>query len=92
MQVWELVSHDFDHRHVIRTNSTFRKLDWFQSSDGSKHPLHWVCYKLISINRLFTFDKTLPLELANIQSAPGGKVNILAGHSIGHSKQIILYM
>jgi hypothetical protein len=24
---------------------------------------------------------------SNIQSVPGGKVNILGGHSIGHSKQ-----
>jgi len=28
---------------------------------------------------------------ANIQGVPGGKVNILGGHSIGHSKQKSLY-
>jgi hypothetical protein len=27
-----------------------------------------------------------------IQGVPGGKVNILGGHSIGHSKQKILYL
>jgi hypothetical protein len=27
-----------------------------------------------------------------IQSVPGGKVNILGGHSIGHSKQKIVYV
>jgi len=26
-----------------------------------------------------------------MQSVPGGKVNILGGHSIGHSKQKTLY-
>jgi len=28
---------------------------------------------------------------ANIQGVPGGKVNILGGHSIGHCKQKCLY-
>ena len=28
---------------------------------------------------------------SSIQSVPGGKVNILGGHSIGHSKQKCLY-
>jgi hypothetical protein len=28
---------------------------------------------------------------ANIQDVPGGKVNILGGHSIGHSKKKSLY-
>jgi len=27
----------------------------------------------------------------DIQSVPGGKVNILGGHTIGHSKQKYLY-
>jgi hypothetical protein len=28
----------------------------------------------------------------NIQGVPGGKVNILGGHSIGHSKQESMYV
>jgi len=31
--------------------------------------------------------KQLLLSSWDIQSVPGGKVNILGGHSIGHSKQ-----
>jgi len=30
-------------------------------------------------------------KYAHIQGVPGGKVNILGGHSIGHSKQKCLY-
>jgi hypothetical protein len=29
--------------------------------------------------------------IVNIQGVPGGKVNILGGHSIGNSKQKFLY-
>jgi hypothetical protein len=32
------------------------------------------------------------LHELNIQSVPGGKINILGGHSIGHSKQKIVYV
>jgi hypothetical protein len=32
-----------------------------------------------------------PRVLVYIQSVPGGKYNILGGHSIGHSKQKTLY-
>jgi hypothetical protein len=31
-------------------------------------------------------------KFSTIQSVPGGKVNILGGHSIGHSKQKTVYM
>jgi hypothetical protein len=31
------------------------------------------------------------LSVLNIQDVPGGKDNILGGHSIGHSKQKTLY-
>ena len=31
------------------------------------------------------------LKSCDIQGVPGGKVNILGGHIIGHSKQKILY-
>jgi hypothetical protein len=38
-------------------------------------------------------DATATVTAAQtIQSVPGGKVNILGGHSIGHSKQEIVYM
>jgi hypothetical protein len=30
--------------------------------------------------------------MMNIQSDPGGKVNMLGGHSIGHSKQKHVYV
>jgi hypothetical protein len=30
--------------------------------------------------------------ILNIEDVPGGKVNILGGHSIGHSKEKILYV
>jgi hypothetical protein len=33
----------------------------------------------------------LEVAKSHIQSVPGGKVNILGGHSIGHSKQKTLY-
>ena len=39
------------------------------------------------INRIYENQNLLSL----IQDVPGGKVNILAGHSIGHSKQKTLY-
>jgi hypothetical protein len=32
------------------------------------------------------------LNLFRLQNVPGGKVNILGGHSIGHSKQKIVYV
>jgi hypothetical protein len=31
-------------------------------------------------------------EWFSIQGVPGGKINILAGQSIGHSKQKIIYV
>ena len=34
---------------------------------------------------------TLEINETNIQSVPGGEVNIMGGHSIGHSKQKTLY-
>ena len=41
------------------------------------------------------FDTSLshriPVSNGSIQSVPGGKVNILGGHSIGNSKQKCLY-
>ena len=33
----------------------------------------------------------IPKCLTHIQDVPGGNVNILGGHSIGHSKQKYLY-
>ena len=41
------------------------------------------------------FDTSLsyriPMSNGSIQGVPGGKINILGGHSIGHSKQKCLY-
>jgi len=34
---------------------------------------------------------TVAVEKQYIQRVPGGKVNIVGGHSIGHSKQKYLY-
>jgi hypothetical protein len=47
--------------------------------------LHWP---------VFTYCNTGSLVICNavIRSVPGGKVNILGGHSIGHSKQKSLYV
>ena len=37
------------------------------------------------------YIEILDINIPIIQGVPGGKVNILGGHSIGHSKQICLY-
>jgi len=39
----------------------------------------------------FFFVHYIVDDKVNIQGVPGGKVNILRGHSIGHSKQKCLY-
>jgi hypothetical protein len=36
--------------------------------------------------------KNLSDQITTIQGVPGGKVNILGGHSIGHSKQENVYV
>ena len=43
------------------------------------------------LNINFTFQVLSVGYTAHIQGVPGGKVNILGGHSIGHSKQKTLY-
>jgi len=37
------------------------------------------------------YTEVFRVEKLNTQGVPGGKVNILGGHSIGHSKQKCLY-
>jgi hypothetical protein len=46
-----------------------------------------VCHYMVS-----SCIHTHLLENSSIQSVPGGKVNILWGHSIGHSKQKSVYV
>jgi hypothetical protein len=43
-----------------------------------------------SCRELFKSTK-IYLSILSIQGVPGGKVNILGGYSIGHSKQKTLY-
>jgi hypothetical protein len=52
-------------------------------------------YRLRYPGSLFREEKVIFHITANnftysVQSVPGGKVNILGGHSIGHSKKIII--
>ena len=54
---------------------------------GADKSLAWPTYRCI----LFDGENNLFDASLVIQSVPGGKVNILGGHSIGHSKQKTLY-
>ena len=50
---------------------------------------YWIYKNRIGLPPFYVFFYIL--EFYNIQSVQGGKVNILGGYSIGHSKQKILY-
>ena len=44
-----------------------------------------------SFHRLYLTSHSGDVRFKHIQGVPGGKVNILGGYSIGHSKQKTLY-
>jgi hypothetical protein len=48
-----------------------------------------LCYDILI--RCEIMNYTVGIGVLHIQGVPGGKVNILEGHSIGHSKQKTLY-
>jgi hypothetical protein len=54
-------------------------------------PLHLMAYYL-STNTCLPAELFFSLVIFYIQSVPGGKVNILGGHSIGYSKQKSVYV
>jgi hypothetical protein len=71
---------------------------WTQALQNSKH--QWLLRYDIQCPRFKSrlvhpwfllstsvFRKTLIAQQCLIQNVPGGKVNVLGGHSIGHSKQ-----
>jgi hypothetical protein len=67
----------------ILGNTTFQKLDLFASSGGGKTSTVLGPLERANLNHLTTY---VSITTA-IQGVPGGKVSILGGHSIGHSKQ-----
>jgi hypothetical protein len=67
---------------------------------GNNSTGRWICTAVISLQAViavFMKNPTYVLEtfylyfilsyIRTTQNAPGGKVNVLGGHSIGHSKQ-----
>jgi hypothetical protein len=51
-----------------------------------RQKMNFLCVQLIEQHSMRTQQKL------NIQNVPGGKVNILEGHSVRHSKQKSVYV
>jgi hypothetical protein len=52
---------------------------------------HIMCYRYNGIKYKAQLQQQICIFLYIIQGVPGGKDNILGGHSIGHSKQKTSY-
>jgi hypothetical protein len=77
--------------HTFEIAGPTKKRIFAPLSTFQKHayPCYVFDFKILYLYNVIT--RLCRQQASNIQGVPGGKDNILGGHSIGHSKQNTLY-